>query len=184
MRKLIFAINTTLDGCCDHTKMGGSAETHEYFIRLMQDVDLLVFGRETYELMVPYWPDIARAQSETKTENEFARMFDSIQRLVVSRTLDSVEGGKTRIVRTDLPGEILRLKQEQGGSILTGGVSVPSQLMERGLVDEYHFIVHPIIAGEGARLLPGISLPEKLHLRLVASKTFQSGCVALQYSKV
>jgi dihydrofolate reductase len=61
MRKLIFAIDTTLDGCCDHTKQMADEETHRYFTHLMRDVDLLVFGRKTYQLMVPYWPDIAKA---------------------------------------------------------------------------------------------------------------------------
>src|SRR5215472_3465348 len=98
MRNVIFAINITLDGCCDHTKQIADEETHEYFTRLMGDVDLLVFGRKTYELMVPYWPDIAKNQSETKAENEFALAFDSINKLVFSRSLDSAEG-TTRIVR-------------------------------------------------------------------------------------
>ena len=183
MRKLIFAINTTLDGCCDHTKMGGSAETHEYFIRLMQDVDLLVFGRETYELMVPYWPDIAKSQSETKADIEFAQTFVSKKKIVFSRSLASAEDENTRIVRTNLGDEILKLKQEQGNDILVGGVDVPSQLMELGLIDEYRFVVMPNIVGEGRRLMEGASLPEKLQLKLVDSKIFKSGCVALRYLK-
>jgi len=133
-------------------------------------------------LMVPYWPDIAKSHSETKAENDFADIFDSINKLVFSRTLDSAEGN-TRIVRTKLQDEILKLKQEQGTNILIGGVAVPSQLIELGLVDEYRFVVQPIIAGEGRRLLEGISLPEKLQFRLVESKAFKSGCVALRYLK-
>ena len=66
-------------------------EVHEYFTQLMRDVDLLVFGRKTYQLMVPYWPDIAKSQSETKAEIEFARTFDSINKIVFSRSLDSAE---------------------------------------------------------------------------------------------
>jgi dihydrofolate reductase len=97
--------------------------------------------------------------------------------------LGSAEGINTRIVRTSLRDEILKLKKEQGKSILLGGVSIPSQLIELGLVDEYHFVVHPIIAGEGRRLLEGVSLPEKLQLKLVESKIFKSGCVALHYMK-
>jgi len=75
------------------------------------------------------------------------------------------------------------LKQEQGKNILIGGVTVPSQLIELGLVDEYRFVVQPIIAGGGSRLLEGVSLPEKLQLKLVESKIFKSGCVALRYLK-
>jgi len=183
MRKLIFGINTTLDGCCDHTKQIADEEVHEYFTQLMRDADLLVYGRKTYQLMVPFWPEIAKKQSMTKASNEFARAFDSIGKIVFSRSLDSVEDRNTRIVRTDLHDEILRLKQEPGGNILTGGVNIPSQLIELGLVDEYRFVVGPVFAGEGRRLLEGASLQERLQLQLVESKIFKSGCVALRYLK-
>ena len=180
MRNVIFAINITLDGCCDHTKMIADEEIHEYFARLMRDIDLLVFGRKTYQLMVPFWPDVAKNQSETKAMNEFARAFDAISKIVFSKSLDSAEGN-TRVVRTKLQDEILRLKQEQGKNILTGGVAFPSQLIELGLVDEYHFVVQPIVVGEGRRLLAGISLKERL--KLVESKILKSGCVVLRYLK-
>ncbi|MGC1105380.1 MAG: dihydrofolate reductase family protein [Candidatus Acidiferrales bacterium] len=182
MRKVIFGINMSLDGCCDHTKLMPDVDAHEYFMDLMRDVDLLVFGRKTYELMVPYWPDIAKNRSGTKTENEFAEVFDSKKLLVFSNSLKKTEG-KTRIVSTKPQDEILKLKQEQGKNILLGGVDVPSQLMKLGLVDEYHFVLQPIIAGEGRRLLEGVRLPERLRLKLVESKVFKSGCIALRYSK-
>ena len=183
MRNVIFAINITLDGCCDHTKQTADAETHEYFTRLIRDVGLFVYGRKTYQLMVPYWPDIAKTHSETKTENEFADAFVSVNKVVFSRTLDRAEDKNTRIVRTDLRDEILKLKQEPGKDILTGGVDIPSQLIELGLVDEYRFVVGPVIAGEGRRLLEGVSLQESLQLKLVESKVFKSGSVALRYLK-
>jgi dihydrofolate reductase len=183
MRKLIFAINTTLDGCVDHTKQIADQETHEYFTQLMGDVDLLVFGRKTYQLMVPYWPEVAKNPSETKADREFARAFVSINKLVFSRSLNSAEDRDTRIVRTNLRDEMLKLKKEEGKNILVGGVDIPSQLMELGLVDEYSFVVGPTLAGAGRRLLEGVSLPEKLQLKLVESKFFKSGSVALHYSK-
>ena len=183
MRNLIFAINLTLDGCCDHTKPIGGDEILEHYTHLLREVDLLVFGRKTYQLMVPFWPEVAKSQSMTKASNEFARTFDSIDKIVFSRSLDSAEDKNTRIVRTNLHDEILRLKQEQGKHILVGGVSVPSQLIELGLVDEYRFVVGPIVAGEGRRLLEGVSLAERLQVKLVATKIFESGCVALRYLK-
>ena len=183
MRKLIFAINTTLDGCVDHTKGFADDETHEYFTDLMRDADLQVFGRITYQLMVPFWPDVARNQSMSPASNEFARMFDSINKIVFSRSLDHADDRNTRIVPGDLHDEILKLKQEQGKNILVGGVDVPTQLIELGLVDEYRFVVGPILAGDGRRLFDGASVPEKLQLKLVDSKIFRSGCVALRYSK-
>jgi dihydrofolate reductase len=183
MRKLIYAINITLDGCCDHTKFNPDDDTLEWFTHLTRDVDLQVFGRKTYQLMVPYWPDVAKDHSASKADREFAHAFDSIPKVVFSRTLDSVEDNNTRIVCTGLRDEILKLKQEQGKNILVGGVSVPSQLIELGLVDEYQFVVCPIIAGEGRRLSEGVSLTEKLQLKLVESKIFKSGSIALHYSK-
>jgi dihydrofolate reductase len=183
MRNLIFAINTTLDGCCDHTRQVADDETHEYFTSLLREVDLLVFGRITYQLMVPFWPEVAKNQSMTKASNEFARTFDSIDKVVFSRSLDGTGDKNTRIVRANLRDEIVKLKKEQGKNILVGGVDIPSQLIELGLVDEYRFVVGPIIAGEGRRLMEGVSLPERLQLKLVESKTFKSGCVALRYLK-
>jgi len=184
MRKLIYAINMTLDGCCDHTKMTPDEDLFEYYIRLVRDSDLFVYGRKTYQLMVPYWPDIAKnASGETKADVEFARAFDSKKIVVFSRSLDKVEGKNTRLVSTDLKDEILRLKQEPGKYILAGGVAIPSQLIELGLVDEFRFVIVPVLAGEGRRLMDGISLQEKLRLKLVESKIFKSGCVALRYLK-
>src|SRR5258708_9494032 len=141
----------------------------------MRDVDLLVFGRKTYQLMVPYWPDVAKDPSSTKADKEFAQTFDSINKIVFSRSLASSEDRNTRIVRTNLRDEILKLKQEPGKNILVGGVDIPSQLTELGLVDQYRFVVQPIVVGEGRRLLEGASLHEALQLKLVESKVFKSG---------
>lgn len=183
MRNLIFAINVTLDGCCDHTKQFVDEEMLEYFTHLTREADLQVFGRKTWQLMVPYWPDVLKDPSATKADTEFARAFDSIDKVVFSRSLASAEDARTQIVRGNLHDEILRWKQEPGKSILVGGVDIPSQLIELGLVDEYRFVVGPVVAGEGRRLLEGVSLPEKLQLKLVESKIFKSGSVALRYSK-
>ena len=185
MRNVIFAINITLDGCCDHTKVDGSEEILDYFTHLIRDVDVLVYGRKTYQLMVPFWPDLARNHSgQTRAMNDFAQAFDSVNQIIVfSQSLDRVEGENTRILRTNLRDEILKLKQEQGKAILAGGVTLPSQLVELGLVDEYQFVVHPVLAGEGKRLLEGINLQERLKLKLVESKSFKSGYVALRYLK-
>jgi dihydrofolate reductase len=181
MRKLIYGINLTLDGCCDHTKGVADGETHEYWTDFLRTGDLLVYGRKTYELMVPFWPEVARTQSMNQASNDFARVFDSIDRVVFSRTLDQVEDRKTRLVRTDLRDEILRLKQEEGTNILTGGVDLPSQLMALGLIDEYRMVVGPVIAGAGRRLFDDVDLEESARLKLVGTKTFKSGCVALHY---
>src|ERR1700720_2635257 len=123
MRNVIFAINTTLDGCVDHPKQIGDEETHEYFTQLMRDVDLLVFGRKTYQLMVPFWPEVAKNQSMTEATNEYTQTCDSISKLVFSRSLGSDEEN-TGYVRTKVEEEILKFEQEQGKNKLVGGVFI------------------------------------------------------------
>ena|SRR5579862_2044482 len=183
MRNLIYAINVTLDGCVDHTKQLADDEKLEYFTGLLREVDLQVFGRKTYELMVPYWPEVAKDPSASKADKEFARAFDSVPKLVFSRSLARVEDQNTRIVRANMHDEILKLKKEPGKNILVGGVDVSSQLIELGLVDEYRFVMGPTIVGKGRRLLEGVNLPTKLELRLLDSHFFKSGSVAHRYRK-
>ena len=183
MRNVVYAINLSLDGCCDHTKGIVDEELFDYYMQLVRDADLLVYGRKTYQLMVPYWADVAKDPSETKSDIAFGKTFVSKNKVVFSRSLESAEDVNTRIVRTNLRDEILKLKQEPSKYILVGGVDIPSQLIELGLVDEYRFAVGPIIAGEGRRLMEGISLPKQLPLKLVESKVYKSGSVLLHYLK-
>ncbi len=158
MGKLIYAINLSIDGCFDHTKMLPNEEIHEYFGQLIRDADLLVYGRVTYELMVPFWPDIAKSHSLSKTSNDFADAFDSVEKVVFSKTLERVDDKKSRIVRGDLKDQIIKLKKEKSGNILVGGVDLPAQLIALDLVDEFLFVVHPVIRGGGRRLMEGVSL--------------------------
>jgi dihydrofolate reductase len=183
MRNVVYAINLSLDGCCDHTKGIVDEELFDYYIQLVRDADLLVYGRKTYQLMVPYWADVAKDPSETKSDIAFGKTFVSKNKVVFSRSLESAEDVNARIVRTNLRDEILKLKQEPGKYILVGGVDIPSQLIELGLVDEYRFVVGPFITGEGRRLMEGVSLPKQLQLKLVESKVYKSGSVALHYLK-
>ena len=184
MRKLILGINLTADGCCDHTKSLGYEDIHQYFTDLMQDVDLLIYGRKTYELMVPFWPDMAKNLSgQTKAMNDFAQAFDAIDRLVFSHTLDNTTDEKTRIVRSNPGDEVRKLKLQPGKNMLVGGVALPSQLIELGLVDEFHVAIHPLMVGAGRRFLEDSLLSEKLLLTLTEVKALPSGCVALRYLK-
>jgi dihydrofolate reductase len=183
MRKLVFAINLTLDGCCDHTKGIADEYVHDFFTQLLLDADTFVYGRKTYELMVPFWPDVAKDNSgPTKAMNDFAQAFTSIKEIVVfSRSLSSVAEKNARIVNGNLREEILKLKQQVGKNILAGGVDIPSQLIQLGLVDEYQIVIQPQIVGQGRRLLENFSLQEKL--QFVDSKILKSGSVVLRYSK-
>ena len=182
MRNLVYAINLTIDGCFDHTKgIAPSEDLYQFYIDLLQSADLLLYGRITYQLMVPYWPDVAKTQSGSKGEHDFAKAFVPIKKAVVSQTLESAEEEDTQVIRKNLKEEIIKLKNQPGRNILVGGIDLPSQLIALGLVDEFYFVVHPVLAGDGRRLLEGINLPEKLKLKLVESKTLESGCVALHY---
>jgi dihydrofolate reductase len=114
--------------------------------------------------------------------NDFAHAFTAVKKIVVfSRSLSSVSEKNTSIVHGDLKEEILKLKQQDGKNMLTGGVDIPSQLTQLGLVDEYHFVIQPLVVGEGRRLLESVSMQKKLQLE--ESKIFKSGCVALHYVK-
>jgi len=183
MRNLIYAINISIDGCLDHTKMLPNEESFEFWTQLIRDASSLVYGRITYQLMVPYWPDVAKNRSMSNPANDFADAFDAVEKIVFSKSLDKAEDKKSRVVRTDLKDEILRLKQEPGKDMLLGGVDLPSQLIALNLVDEFLFIVNPVIAGGGRGLFEAITLPERIKLKLVDSKVFESGHVVLRYGK-
>lgn len=183
MRKIIFGINITADGYCSHTDGIADEELHEYFTGLLRNSDVILFGRKTYELMVPYWPDVAKNQSETKSVNEFALIFDSLDKIVFSRTMKHADSEKTRISSASIEDEVIRLRQQPGKNIAVGSLSLASQLTQLGLIDEYHFVVHPVIAGKGPRLFEAESLKESLQLKLISSKQFRSGAFAHHYRK-
>ena len=183
MRKVVFGINITADGFCGHENGIADDDLHKYFTGLLLNADLLLYGRITYQLMVPYWPDVARDQNEDEATNEFARVFDSLDMVLFSTTLKNAGRDKTRIVRSNVAEEVLALRQQSGKDITVGSLSIASQLSERGLIDEYHFVVHPVIAGKGPRLFETVKMKETLRLNLVGSKVFHSGAVAHHYRK-
>ncbi len=180
IRKVVFAINITIDGYCGHEAMLPDDEVHEYFTELLRDTGVDIFGRNTYHLMYPFWHDVAVDQSESPTTNEFARVFDSIPKIVFSTTMKSVEWNNTTLLHTGLREEIMKLKRQPGKNISIGSLNIASQVAQWDLIDEYHFVVHPVIAGAGPRLFESGA---NLTLKLIGSKTFRSGVVALQYQK-
>jgi len=182
MRTVTFGMNISLDGYCDHTTFNPSENLLDYFTTMMDDVDLLFFGRVMYQLMFPYWSDVAKNQSGTAEENRFAQKFSSIDRVVVSRSLDSVEEN-TRIVRSNPAEELLKLKQQPGKKISVDSVSLLPELIAAGLIDEFNLVIHPVLVGKGRRLLDAGSLQENLDLKLVDTIVFKSGCVAHHYVK-
>lgn len=183
MRRVVFAINITADGYCSHTDGVVDEELHAYFAGLLREASVILYGRTTYQLMVPYWPEVARSQSAAEATNEFARVFDRLDKVVFSRTLTHVEGANTRLVRENLAAEVLALRQQPGKDICVGSLSIASQLSDRGLIDEYRFVVHPVVAGKGPRLFETVTPQERRLLDLVGSKVFGSGVVAHHYRR-
>lgn len=182
MRTVSFGINISIDGYCDHTAFNPAPELMDYFTAMMDGVDLYFFGRVMYQLMFPYWEDVARDQSGTAAENKFAGKFSAIDRVVVSRTLEYADE-KTRIIRSNPVDELMKLKQQPGGKISVDSISMLPEFIAAGLIDEFNLVVHPGIVGKGRPLLEAGSLQEKLDLKLVDTIRFKCGCMALHYSK-
>ena len=182
MRTVRFGINISLDGYCDHTIFNPGEEVHDYFRAMMDDVDLLFFGRVMYQLMFPYWADVARDQSGSAVENRFAERLASVDRVVISASLDSPDD-KTRVFRGNPSGELMKLKHQPGKKILVDSISMLPELIEAGVIDEFRLVIHPVMAGKGRRLLDTSNFQEKLNLKLVDTIIFKSGSVALHYIK-
>lgn len=182
MRTVSFSINTSIDGYCDHTIFNPGEEVLNYFTDMIDDVDVFFYGRVMYELMFPYWSDVAKEQSGSAAENRFAQKLSSIKSVVVSRTLSS-DDANIQIVRSNPAEALRRLKQLPGKKISVDSISLLPELIAAGLIDEFNIVVHPVIAGKGRRLLDAGSLQDKLALKLVKTIHFDPGSLALQYVK-
>ncbi|MGX5690807.1 dihydrofolate reductase family protein [Arcticibacter tournemirensis] len=182
MRKVSFCMNISLDGYCDHTLGEPSEEMMEYFAGMMDDVDLLFYGRVMYQLMFPYWADVARDRSGSAAEIRFADRLVAIDKVVVSQSLEKVDGNTT-IIRNDPATELRTLKQQPGKTISVDTVSMLPDLMAAGLIDEFKLVIHPVMAGSGRHLLDAGSLPKVLKLELAETLIFKNGCIALHYRK-
>jgi dihydrofolate reductase len=181
VRPLRYSINVTLDGCCDHRVNMADEESHRYWAAYLEQADALLFGRVTYEMMEAAWRKPATGTwPEWMAEwmIPFAQTIDRAKKYVVSSTLDQVDWN-AELVRGDLGDAVRQLKQEAGKGIFTGGLTLPLALADLGLIDEYEFLVQPILAGHGPTLFAGLS--ERLELELVGRQEFRSGAVALRY---
>jgi dihydrofolate reductase len=181
MRKVIFAINMSIDGCVDYTRLTSPCEEGSIYVNnLIKGAGLIAYGRKMYQIMFPYWAK--EANRETEEEIEFGRAVTDMEKIVFSRSLERADYN-TRIVRTDPAAELLKLKQSSGKNIYVGTVSMLPQLMQHGVIDEYHLIVSPVIIGKGTRLVEDGTLVERLQLKLIESRVFKSGSVALKYAR-
>ncbi|HEY4304968.1 MAG TPA: dihydrofolate reductase family protein [Gemmatimonadaceae bacterium] len=178
MRPLRYAINITLDGCCDHRAIPANEETHRHATTNLQQADALLLGRVTYQMMESAWRDPASVRAMPEWMQPFGETINAMKKYVVSSTLERVDWN-AELVRGDLGSAIRQLKQQPGAGILAGGVTLPLALAELELIDEYELIVHPKIAGHGPALFAGLS--KDLDLRLVDTLEVNAGVVAMRY---
>lgn len=178
MRKLIAAMNMTLDGFCNHTAMIADDEIHQHYTELLRSADTIIHGRITYQLM-EYWKSVVENPTGNKAMDDFAIAIDNISKIVYSRTLESVDWKNTELKREIIKAEILELKQATGKSILVGSPSLIVALAKLGLVDEYQLGVQPTVIGSGLPLFKNIN--DRIDLKLLKTKTFGCGAVFLYY---
>src|SRR6188474_324756 len=152
MRKLIAAMNMTLDGFCDHTAMFADDEIHQHYNELLSNAGTLIYGRITYQLMESHWPSVVKNPTGNKPMDEFAVLIDNISKIVYSRTLQHVDWKNTLLKKEINKDEILELKQQPGKSILAGSPSLIVALTQLGLIDEYQLAFQPTILGSGLPL--------------------------------
>jgi dihydrofolate reductase len=179
MRKLIAAINMTLDGFCDHTAMIADDEIHQHYNDLLSNADTLIYGRTTYQLMESYWPSVVKNPTGNKPTDEFAVLIDNISKIVFSRTLKSVVWKNTTLKKEIIVEEVLELKHQPGKNILVGSPSLIVAFIQLGLVDEYQLSVQPTILGSGLPLFKNIK--DRINLKLLKTKTFGCGAVTFYY---
>ena len=178
MRPLRYSINVTLDGCCDHRAIVPDQELHRRATENLNRADALIFGRVTYQMMEVAFGSPAARSALPDWMKPFAETIDATKKYVVSSTLNRSDWN-AQLIRGDLAKSIQQLKQQPGKGLLVGGVKLPMALAEFGLIDEYEFVVHPVVVGYGPALFAGMS--KRLDLKLVSRSEFASGAVAMRY---
>jgi dihydrofolate reductase len=181
MRKLVAAINLTIDGFCDHTAGIPDEEIHQHYTDLLNNADTILYGRITYQLM-QYWQTLVRNPSGEKSMDDFATAINKIPKIVFSNTMKNPIGWDSAKLSTrPIEEEVLELKQKPGRDILIGSRSLIVELTNLNLIDEYQFCVHPVIIGKGLPLFENLN--ERTILKLLKTKTFNSGAIILYYKR-
>ncbi|MGK9148025.1 dihydrofolate reductase family protein [Plantibacter flavus] len=185
MRPLRYSINVTLDGSVSHEAgLPPDPESMSYWTAQMERADALLFGRVTFEMMQSAWRKPASGAWPEWMEDwqiPFAEAIDEQKKYVVSSTLSYVDWN-AELLGADWAEAVRRLKQEPGAGLWVGGVSLPTALAELGLIDEYEFLVQPVLAGRGPTLLAGLS--DSIRLEAVERQEFRSGAVSVRYRPV
>lgn len=178
MRRVIAAINMTIDGFCDHTAGIPDEEIHQHYAELLDNAGVVLYGRITYQLM-QFWQTLLKNPSGEKTMDDFAIAIDKIPKIVFSHTLKNVEWDSAKLANRTIEEEVLELKKQPGRDILVGSRSLIIQLMKLNLIDEYQLCVHPVVAGGGLPLFENLN--DRTVLKLLKTKTFSGGAVTLYY---
>jgi dihydrofolate reductase len=178
MRKVIAAINTTLDGICDHTAGIPDEETHNHYTDLLNNSGVILYGRITYELM-RFWQTLLKNPSGKKSMDDFAMAIDKIPKIIFSNSLKSTGWDSAQLATQPIDKLVLELKKQPGKDILVGSRSMIIQLMKLNLIDELQLCVHPVVAGGGMQLFE--NLKDRTVLKLIKTKTFGGGAVMLYY---
>jgi len=181
MRNIIFSINSTIDGYADHTAGIADNELHDFFTSYLDTVDVVLLGRITYELMAGFWPNAGEDPRSTESMKKFADKFNSISKVVFSKTLNDVNWNNTILNKGNLIDEVLKMKKQSGKHISAGSLSIASALMNEQLIDEFWFLIHPVVLGKGRKLLDNLN--QKTNLQLSDTRTFNSGVIVLHYLK-
>jgi dihydrofolate reductase len=178
MRKIIAAINMTLDGSCDHTAGIADDEIHQHYNELLKSTGTVIYGRITYQLM-EYWATVVKNPTGNKSMDEFAVTIDNVPKVVFSHTLTNTALKNTRVTKGDIKEEVSALRQQPGKDILVGSPALIIETLNLNLIDEFQLCVHPVIAGKGLPLFKNIK--DRIDLTLLRTKTFGCGAVILYY---
>lgn len=178
MRKVIAAINMTLDGVCDHTVGIVDEKLHQHYSDLIDNGGVILYGRTTFELM-KFWQTLLQSPSGKKSMDDFAISIDKIPKLVFSKTLKDTGWDSAKISDKSLKEEVLELKTQVGNDILIGSRSLIIELLNRNLIDEFQICIHPIIEGKGLSLFDQIK--DRIILKLVNTKILDSGVAIFYY---
>ena len=184
MRKVIYSMGVSLDGFIAGPRGeidwgAPDEELYRFHNQQARELGAHLCGRRLYEEML-YWETADQNPSAAEYELEFARIWQSLPKVVFSKTLQKVEGN-ARLVREDVAEEVARLKEEPGGDLAVGGAGLASALIKLGLVDEYRLFVSPVVLGGGTPYFP--ALGERIDLELAETRTFGARVVYLRYAR-
>lgn len=178
MRKVIAAINTTIDGVCDHTAGLPDEEIHQHYANLLHIAGVILYGRTTYQLM-QFWQTLLKNPSGEKSMDDFALAIDQVPKIVFSHTLKDTGWHNAQLANQPIEELVNELKQQPGKDIFVGSRSLIIQLMQLNLVDEFQLCVYPVVAGSGLPLFEQIN--SRMIFKLIKTKTFSSGAIILYY---